>query len=128
MLAEAKASEEDYNLLIFGLGARCHRFISVQGGNSAVASWFGGENLVLAKVGIEINENMGGHERAHDYEWYYTFSGAQVWHTNNPDALAEEVRVRYAPEVPENSKWTAVVARCSKAVGLFNKKHSYLKC
>ena len=72
---------------------RSRHFISVQGGNSAVASYFGGENIVLIKRG---KEKAGP---VHDMQWYYLFgNGTRVWHTPDSDAFLLRVRERYAPD------------------------------
>ena len=75
---------EAVNLLIFSLGALGDNFISVQGGNSVVASQFGGQNIILAKQGREL--------RYGDYEYYHNFSGAEIKVVQHEDALLETVK------------------------------------
>lgn len=58
------------NLMIFSLSAQSVGFISVQGGNSVVASIFGGINIILAKRGPELEQG--------DYTYYRRFSGADI--------------------------------------------------
>lgn len=44
----------DYNLNQLMIYANCDRFISVQGGNSILASYFGGKNIIYAVSGNEM--------------------------------------------------------------------------
>jgi hypothetical protein len=60
-----------YNELQLWLFAGCERFVSVLGGSSYLASWFGGTNIVLAKRGWEVA--CGAYEN-----WFDRFSGARV--------------------------------------------------
>ena len=48
----------DYNILQLYLHSNCGAFISVQGGNSALASCFGGINLVYALEGVELRRGL----------------------------------------------------------------------
>jgi len=47
-------SDLTYNQLQLLLHANCNHFISVQGGNAVLASYFGGQNIILAKMGREL--------------------------------------------------------------------------
>ena len=60
-----------YNELQLRLYAGCERFVSVLGGSSYLASWFGGVNVVYAKRGWEVA--CGAYDR-----WFDRFSGARV--------------------------------------------------
>uniref|UniRef100_A0A7S0KX08 Uncharacterized protein n=1 Tax=Asterionellopsis glacialis TaxID=33640 RepID=A0A7S0KX08_9STRA len=66
---------DDVNLLMFALGAEAERFISVQGGNSVIASFFGGTNIIHAVKGPEVNwkSDIGG-----DFSYYHRFSNATI--------------------------------------------------
>lgn len=69
-----------FNHFQLALYAQCSRFISVQGGNSVLASFFGGVNLVLCKEGLEINFR--------EYERFYPkLSGANVIRCNSDAEL-----------------------------------------
>ena len=52
--------EHDYNRLQLMLHANCSHFVSVQGGNSVIASYFAGTNVIYA---------VKGHEVEHDEEY-----------------------------------------------------------
>jgi hypothetical protein len=73
-----------YNRLQLMLHANCDRFVSVQGGNSVLASYFGGVNIVYAKRGVEV---------VHDsYNGYFKrFSGCDVAQFDDYTALLAKV-------------------------------------
>ena len=64
--------EGDYNINQLRVYANCDHFISVQGGNSILASYFGGTNIVYAVKG---NELSGGF-----YHKIGALSGCEVVH------------------------------------------------
>ena len=80
---------DSINLLIHSLGASSKHFISVQGGNSALASLFGGQNIVMAKAGRELPEEAG------DYTYYYRFSNAKISLVRNETQLLDKVKQDY---------------------------------
>jgi len=49
---------DDYNLTQLKVYANCDKFYSVQGGNSILASCFGGENTIYAVRGQELNTGV----------------------------------------------------------------------
>jgi hypothetical protein len=67
----AQCPDLSFNELQLRLFANCERFVSVLGGGSYLASYFGGTNIVSAQQGWEIDSNA--------YEgWFHRFSGARV--------------------------------------------------
>ena len=60
-----------FNELQLRLFAACERFVSVLGGSSYLASYFGGTNVVYARRGWEVA--CGAYDR-----WFDRFSGARV--------------------------------------------------
>lgn len=48
------SSNDSYNLLQLKIYANCSKFISVQGGGSVLASYFGGKNCIYIKKGEEL--------------------------------------------------------------------------
>ena len=75
---------EDFNLLLFGFMSMSEGFISIQGGNAAVGSYFGKTNVILIKAGPELN---GG-----DYQYFHKFSGGEIWPTTTDKQLIETVQ------------------------------------
>jgi hypothetical protein len=87
-LLTAHSATYSYNRLQFALHANCDRFISVQGGNSYLASYFGGTNIVYAVRGSEVDHNS--------FEGYYRrFSNCNVLWRNNYDDLIMTVREQF---------------------------------
>ena len=72
----------DYNTNQLKLYANCERFVSVQGGNSILASYFGGRNVIYAVKGNELN---GFYDRLH------LLSGCDVKHVMSYDDLLESL-------------------------------------
>ena len=75
-----KHPELPFNRLQFMLHANAEGCISVQGGNSIVASYFQIPNFILAKRGSEITTGAFDH-------FYPTVSQAQIRHTPSEDEL-----------------------------------------
>ena len=73
------------NLLLLSLGALCRKFISVQGGNSVLASMFSGENIILAKKGSELGPTG-------DFTYYHRFSNAAISVVMNEADLIDKVK------------------------------------
>ncbi len=73
-----------YNELQMRVYASCERYVSVLGGSSYLASWFGGVNVVYAKRGWEVA--CGAYDR-----WFDRFSGARVVAASTHDALVRTV-------------------------------------
>ena len=64
-------SFQSFNHFQLAVYANCRHFISVQGGNSVLSSYFGGTNIVLLKAGAEMP--------FHEYEHFYPrLSGAKI--------------------------------------------------
>jgi len=83
--------ELTFNELQLRVLASARRFVSVLGGPSYLASWFGGVNVVYARHGWET--------KAHAYDnWFHRFSGARVVTARTPaDLLATVDRELLAP-------------------------------
>jgi hypothetical protein len=74
-----------YNQLQLQLFANCEHFISVQGGSSYLASYFGGKNIIFAKEGWEVQCNAYRN-------WFHRFSGARIFPVNNDQDLIDTVK------------------------------------
>jgi hypothetical protein len=80
--------EVSFNELQMRLFANCERFISVLGGSSYLASYFGGTNIVYARQGWEVKCDAYA-------QWFHLFSGARVIRAGNPRELHELVRQEF---------------------------------
>jgi len=86
-----------FNELQMKLFANCDHFISVQGGYSILASYFGGTNIVYgSKTGPYTAREIG--YKAYD-RWYHYFSGSTMIYVSTYDELFERVRGTYSPSV-----------------------------
>jgi len=85
-IQELRAAHPDlsHNRLQLELFATSEHFVSVLGGSSYLASYFGGTNVVYAKRGWEVA--CGAYEN-----WFDRFSGARVVAASNPRKLLETV-------------------------------------
>jgi hypothetical protein len=86
ILIENIMKEHNYtiNELQMMIFANCDKFISVQGGNSILSSYFGGENHIYAVKGGEIDCNSFNN-------WYHEFSGCKVYVYNDYEKLIESL-------------------------------------
>ena len=73
-----------FNELQLRVFASCERFVSVLGGSSYLASYFGGTNVVYARQGREVS--AGAYER-----WFHHFSGARVVAAGTPRDLLRRI-------------------------------------
>jgi hypothetical protein len=73
-----------FNELQLRLFASCERFVSVLGGSSYLASYFGGTNVVYARRGWEVA--CGAYDR-----WFDRFSGARVVAAASPRELLQTI-------------------------------------
>ena len=88
-----KDSKDKYNINNFNhfqllLHSCCNKFISVQGGNSVIASYFGGTNIVYAVKGNELK--FKSYKRQ-----YKLYSGCDVIHVNKYKTLIKMIKIKY---------------------------------
>ena len=80
----ARYPDLTFNELQLRVMAGCRHFVSVVGGSSYLASWFGGTNVVYARGGWEVDADA--------YRgWFDRFSGAHVIPVETPEALRATV-------------------------------------
>jgi hypothetical protein len=80
----ARHPELGFNELQLRLFAGCEKFVSVLGGSSYLASYFGGTNVVYARRGWEVA--CGAYQR-----WFNLFSGARVVAASTPRGLLHAI-------------------------------------
>jgi hypothetical protein len=86
----AEHSDLTFNELQLRVFATCQRFISVLGGASYLASYFGGTNIVYAQRGWEVD--CGAFDG-----WFRLFSGARVLRVSTISELIRTVRCELLP-------------------------------
>ena len=81
-----KHKEYSFNELQLMLFANCEKYITMNGGHSILASYFGGENIIMSKYGTpqarEISKGINSF-----YRWYHEFGGQRVRHVPNENEL-----------------------------------------
>jgi hypothetical protein len=79
---------KNFNHLQLMVYANCNHFISVHGGTSALASYFGGVNVILSKSGIE-----------HYFKEFETIfpalSGAKILHATSEEKMFQCLSEHY---------------------------------
>ncbi|WP_299758519.1 hypothetical protein [uncultured Pontibacter sp.] len=73
---ENKGRANNYNHFQLMLYANCDHFLSVHGGTAALASYFGGKNIILSKRGHEHRYNEFN-------SIFPALSGAEIYHAKN---------------------------------------------
>ena len=86
-------TKQKYNINNFNhfqllIHSNCNHFISVQGGNSVIASYFGGTNIIYARAGNELDCNS--------YNTHYKkYSNCDVLHANNYTDFIELIENKF---------------------------------
>ena len=83
-----ESPKASFNELQIRVYAGCERFVSVQGGNSVLASYFGGTSIIYAVSGLEIE--MGEYHTI-----FPRLSGANIVHVDKFDSLRESMRKHF---------------------------------
>ena len=76
---------DSVNLMIFSLGALCKHFLSIQGATSQVASFFGGNNVLLSKG--RVSEHAHG-----DYGYYWRYANTTVTLVRNETRILDRLK------------------------------------
>ena len=80
-----KVYNMDYNTTQMAVLSNCNYHISTQGGNSALAAYFGGENIIYGVKGYEVKHKS--------YETFFPkLSGQKIHHVKTYDELIKKVK------------------------------------
>ncbi len=83
-----KEEVNNFNHLQLMVYANCNKFISVHGGTAALASYFGGTNIIFSKIGLEHYFN--------EFETILpALSNARIIHAKNNDELFQYIKEQY---------------------------------
>jgi hypothetical protein len=81
------------------LFANCSKFITMNGGHSILASYFGGENIVMSKFDLknarEIEPGINSF-----YTFYHEFSGQRVVSVHDENELLKRVKLQWIDKEP----------------------------
>jgi len=75
-----------WNELQLRIFANCQTFITLNGGGSILASYFGGKNIIFCKESPEIGPKINSFKG-----WYHFFGGSQIIVAQNEEDLLKEV-------------------------------------
>jgi SepF-like predicted cell division protein (DUF552 family) len=91
-----KDSWNETQLKVF---ANCEKFITMNGGHSILASYFGGENIVMSKPGkIQSRELDKGVNSF--YTFYHEFNKSRTVHVENEKQLLKRVKLQWIKKEP----------------------------
>jgi len=86
--AKHQLTVNNFNHLQLMVYANCDRFISVHGGTAALASYFGGINIIFSKSGLE--------HLFHEFTTIFpNLSGAKILHARNENDLFKYLQEYY---------------------------------
>ena len=85
----------DWNTLQLILFSHCKKFLTMNGGYSILASYFGGTNLIYSKRCSEIRPDVDSFNR-----WYHKIGGSKIVPVKTYDDLYQKVRDEFLPEQP----------------------------
>lgn len=90
-----KNKDLTFNTLQLMVMANCERFITLNGGYSILASYFGGTNIIYTKECREIRPEVNSY-----YRWYDKFGGSRIEHVDSYNDLFDMVDIIYNKEMP----------------------------
>lgn len=88
LYTENKGNASNFNHLQLMVYANAEKFISIHGGTATLASYFGGENIILSKQGPE-------HHFKCYQKLYPKFSGAEIYHAKNDNEVKSYIEKYY---------------------------------
>ncbi len=86
-----------FNELQLRVYANCERFISVQGGNSVLASYFGGTNIIYVVQGRELE--------CGDFNHFPLYAGTRIVPCRSKRNLLSSVETLYAGRRQSSAEW-----------------------
>lgn len=79
--------------------ANCEKYVTMNGGHAILASFFGGENIIMSKYdqvhAREITENVNSF-----YTFYHEFSGQRCVHARNETELLNRIKIQWIDKLP----------------------------
>jgi hypothetical protein len=82
-----KTSQMTWNELMLRVFAGCDNYITMNGGYSIMASYFGGTNLIYCKEAKEVHPKVDSFNK-----WYHLFGGSDIVVTRTYDELIDKVK------------------------------------
>lgn len=115
LVAQHKMTYNEVQLRVF---AGCERFITMNGGPSILASYFGGENIIYSRECRELWPTVNSF-----YNWYPDFGGSIIKVVNHYDDLIEIVRQKWVKKYPLIN----ILVRCHRRKDGLERLHNSLQ-
>jgi hypothetical protein len=88
-----------FNELQLMLFANCEKYITMNGGHSILASFFGGQNIIFSKYGNPQARELRAEINSF-YRFYHEFSEQRIMHVATSEDLINKVRDVYVKKIP----------------------------
>ena len=111
-----KNQDLSFNKLQLMLFANCSKFITMNGGHGILASYFGGENIIMSKFGVPQAKELKPEVNSF-YRWYNEFGDSRVLHVPNEKKLISKVKSLWIKKQPICN----ILVRTTNRPELFNK-------
>jgi len=105
--------DESFNTIQLKIFANCEHFITMNGGHSILASYFGGKNIIYSKQCKELQ--VGSFWR-----WYPKIGGSDIYYSDNYEGLLQTIKQVYVDEKPKVNILTRASNRANYIDGLMN--------
>jgi len=92
LLKESNLTWNELQLMVY---ANCDKFITMNGGYSVLASFFGGTNLIYCKQSTEINPRINSFSR-----WYSEFSNSRIVVSQTYEDVVKTIQTIFLGESP----------------------------
>ena len=87
-----------FNELQLELFASCSKFITMNGGHSILASYFGGENIIYSKYGTTQSKELHSHINSF-YRWYHLFGKSRIQHVESINNLIHTIKNYWTKDI-----------------------------
>ena len=95
MIIQDMVNEYTYNETQLRIFAGCSKFITSNGGQAILASYFGGENIIFTKKCREINPEVNSF-----YRWYHKFGNSIIKVVNSEIDLIDIIESKWVRKDP----------------------------
>jgi hypothetical protein len=88
-----------FNMLQLMLFANCEKYITMNGGHSVLAAYFGGENIIFSRFGKTQTRELNPGNNSF-YRWYHEFGGQRIKHVENETKLLSAIKSQWIDKEP----------------------------
>jgi len=94
-----KNKDLSFNELQLMLFANCEKYITMNGGHAMLASYFGGENIIMSKPGKPQSRELNPEVNSF-YRWYHEFGGQRIKVVHNKVDLLTTIKSQWCVKDP----------------------------